>query len=85
MRREPLKTMPTIAWLSSAKIQIFADDHMPPHFHLFRPRSNALVTIDDLRVIRGRADRRDLAEARAWSERHPGRLRERWRRLNERG
>jgi hypothetical protein len=31
--------MPTITVLSNAKIEMFADDHSPPHFHL-RGRAN---------------------------------------------
>jgi hypothetical protein len=77
--------MPTIARLSSAKILFFSDDNTPPHFRLCGPRWSALVAIDGSRVLRGRADRRDLAEAREWIERNPGSLQEAWRRLNERG
>ena len=44
--------MPTIARLGNAKVQMFADDHLPSHFHLFGPRSNALVAIDTLVLLR---------------------------------
>ena len=77
--------MPVIARLNNAKIQMFADDHAPPHFHLFGPSSNALVAIGTLTVIRGRADVRDLAEAVAWARANRRILIREWSRLNERG
>lgn len=55
--------MPTIAVLRNAKIEMFADDHPPPHFHLRGPNSRAMVRLDTLTVLRGTCDRRDLAEA----------------------
>ena len=76
--------MPTIANLSRAAVRLYADDHPPPHFHLVGPHSNALVRIGSLDVLRGRADRRDLVEARVWVAANPGVLEAAWRRLNER-
>lgn len=76
--------MPVIARLNNAKIQMFADDHVPPHFHLFGPNSNAVLAIGTLTVIRGRADARDLTEALAWAGANRGVLIREWNRLNER-
>ncbi|MFI5020879.1 MAG: DUF4160 domain-containing protein [Alphaproteobacteria bacterium] len=76
--------MPTIVRLAGAVIRIFADDHAPPHFHLIGPRSDAQVRLGTLEVLRGVADRRDLAEVAAWVASNPGVLEAEWRRLNER-
>jgi hypothetical protein len=76
--------MPTIARLSRAAIRIYADDHAPPHFHLIGTRSDAQVRLGTLQVLRGRADRRDLAEAKKWIAGNPGMLEAEWSRLNER-
>ena len=76
--------MPTITVLSNAKIEMFADDHSPPHFHLRGPNSNALIGLNTLSVLRGRASRGDLAEAFAWAKANVDLLEAEWRRLNER-
>lgn len=76
--------MPTIAMLTNAKIEMYAGDHAPPHFHLRGPDSNALVRLDTLAVIRGTYDRRDLAEAVVWARDHMNILTDEWSRLNER-
>lgn len=76
--------MPTIAELRNCKVQMFADDHVPPHFHLYGPDTNCLVDLATLQVIRGTYDRRDLEEARAWAEENVLLLAQRWSELNER-
>jgi hypothetical protein len=76
--------VPTVARLSGATIKIYADDHAPPHFHLIGANSDAMVRLGALKLLRGVADRRDLAEAISWASRHPGVLETEWRRLNER-
>jgi hypothetical protein len=76
--------MPTITTLSNARILMFFGDHAPPHFHLKGPNSKALVRIDTLAVLRGYADRGDLAEAIAWARANADLLSAEWSRLNER-
>jgi hypothetical protein len=73
-----------IARLSGAVIRMYADDHAPPHFHLIGAKSDAMVRLGTFEVLRGIADRRDLAEATAWASANPGALESEWRRLNER-
>jgi hypothetical protein len=77
--------MPTIARLSGAVIRMYADDHPPPHFHLVGAKSDAMIRLDTLDMLRGVADRRDLAEAVAWARSNLGALEMEWTRLNERG
>lgn len=76
--------MPTLARLSGASIRMYADDHPPPHFHLIGAKSDAMVGLGTLEVLRGIADRRDLEEAKVWSPLNEGVLEAEWRRLNER-
>ncbi|MCW2242257.1 DUF4160 domain-containing protein [Azospirillum canadense] len=76
--------MPTIIELSNSKVQMFAGDHVPPHFHLRGPNSNAMVRLDTLTVMRGKAHRRDLEEAIAWARANIDNLLSEWSRLNER-
>lgn len=76
--------MPTIVVLTNCKIQMFADDHAPPHVHLYGPNSNAQIALSSLTVFRGQADRRDFEEAVTWMRANALLLRQEWRRLNER-
>jgi hypothetical protein len=76
--------LPTLEWIGAVKIQMFADDHNPPHFHVTSPRGAVLVKIDDLTVLEGEIDRRDLDDAKAWAEKNRQVLSDEWERLNER-
>ncbi|MSO84668.1 MAG: DUF4160 domain-containing protein [Rhodospirillales bacterium] len=68
--------MPTLVELAKCKIQIYAGDHAPPHFKIYRPGTNANVAIETLEIIAGKAERKALREAL---------LRAAWNRLNARG
>jgi hypothetical protein len=75
--------MPPVRRLRNATLYVYANDHAPPHFHILGPSSNAMVDIETLQVIRGRFDRRDLAEAIAWAAENLELLRQVWRDLND--
>jgi hypothetical protein len=55
--------MPTVVKIGNIKIQIFADDHNPPHFHVKTPDGKALIRISDLTVMAGNIDRLSLSIA----------------------
>jgi Domain of unknown function (DUF4160) len=78
--------MPTIARLSNSKICIYADDHNPPHFNLRGPNSKANINIRTFEVMKGKASRTDLAEAKEWVNREGNMqaLLDAWSKLNER-
>jgi hypothetical protein len=76
--------MPTIMVLGSVKIQIFGDDHAPPHFHIVTPDGEALVRIADLRILAGRVRSRDLRRALTWAGQHREELIDAWTRYNSR-
>lgn len=61
-------------------------DHMPPHFHIRSPNSNALVDLRTLRLMRGTCDRNDLAAVLQWAGRPENQrlLQAEWDRLNAR-
>ena len=80
--------MPTLFRLrSSVWIQMFADDHNPPHFHIVGHDFEVMIRIDDLSILvgTGRMPRVILAEALDWARQNQERLRHEWIRLNERG
>ena len=45
--------MPTIAWFYGIAIQMFYDDHNPPHLHARYGRARALVRLSDGAIIAG--------------------------------
>lgn len=42
-------------------IRVYANDHLPPHFHAVGPDGEALFRIDDLTVMAGELRPRELA------------------------
>lgn len=76
--------MPTIARLGKILIRMFADDHAPPHFHVWTPDHQATVSIETLELIQGSIDAKALAVAVNWAKVHRDTLETEWRRLNER-
>jgi hypothetical protein len=75
--------MPTIRRFANCKIAIYADDHMPPHFHIEGRGFRAVVEIETMEVRAG--DVRKAAEAMAWATLNLELLRTEWVRLNRRG
>ncbi|MGO4838296.1 DUF4160 domain-containing protein [Rhizobiaceae sp. 2RAB30] len=74
--------MPTIGQIGNLKIQIFADDHNPPHFHVVTPEHQALVSIAELTIIRGELRSRDFSTVVEWAKAHIEELNHEWNRLN---
>ena len=70
---------------SALSIWVYAD-HMPPHFHVRSPKTNCLVEIRTLQVIRGKYDRKDYAAVVAWAsdDANMALIETTWRKLNER-
>jgi hypothetical protein len=74
--------MPTIQRFATCKIAIYADDHVPPHFHIGGRGFRAIVEIESLSVRAGSV--RQAADAMAWAAANIGLLRREWDRLNRR-
>ncbi|MGW6778971.1 DUF4160 domain-containing protein [Brucella pituitosa] len=74
--------MPTLIKIGNLKIQIFADDHNPPHFHVVTPDYEALIRISNFEVMTGNIDRRTLAAAIEWASDNKRILEDEWKRLN---
>lgn len=45
--------MPTVAIIEGMKIQFFANEHPPPHFHVTYAEYRALIRIDTMQVWKG--------------------------------
>ncbi|WP_423601228.1 DUF4160 domain-containing protein [Roseateles sp. MS654] len=75
--------MPTLIRLTKSRIDIYANDHLPPHFHVrANDGSKAAITIRDMVVIAGEVPRAALTEARTWAENRRPLLLKVWKELN---
>ena len=70
--------MPTIAWFYGIAIQMFFDDHNPPHFHARYGRARAIVRISDGQVISGELPPTALRLVREWALARRVELEENW-------
>ena len=62
--------MPKICRWRGIVIEMFNNDHPPPHFHAQYAKFEALVAIDTLIVLRSDLPRRVLSEVLAWARDH---------------
>ena len=60
--------MPTIIILDGIRIEIYTDDHPPPHFHVRAGRMRAKFDIATGELLRGSLDKRSLRKVRQWME-----------------
>ena len=59
--------MPTVAIIDGAKIQFYALEHPPPHFHVAFAEYRVQIDIESLRVIKGSLPPAKLAAVIAWA------------------
>lgn len=60
--------MPTVKRFDRCRIEMYFDDHPPPHFHVVTRKNERIVVVIETLVIQaGDADSRDTAEAFAWA------------------
>jgi hypothetical protein len=70
--------MPTLSTFYGILIQMFWQDHLPPHFHALYAEYEALIDIRTLEIIEGRIPRRALALVLEWAQEHRTELMEDW-------
>jgi hypothetical protein len=70
--------MPTISFFYGIAIQMFWNDHAPPHFHALYGEHEAVISIETLSVQRGSLPRRAMALVIEWAEEHRAELLEDW-------
>ncbi len=73
--------MPTVAIVEGVKIQLFAQEHPPPHFHAVFAEYRAQIEIGSLRVLRGRLPPAKLAAVVSWAETRREALMREWDRV----
>ena len=70
--------MPTIAIVDGVKIQMFYNDHTPPHFHAILGANEVLVAIRSLDVIRGSLPPAVQRRVLDWARQHQRELASNW-------
>jgi Domain of unknown function (DUF4160) len=72
--------MPTIAWFYGIAIQMFYNDHSPPHLHARYGRAKALVRLSDGEIIAGELPPTAERMVREWTLARRAELEENWQR-----
>lgn len=80
----PWGRMGKLIQIGNIIIRIYANDHLPPHFHIITPDADALVDIETLEILRGKLSRRSEAEALAWARANGNLIVDEWNRTNPR-
>jgi hypothetical protein len=70
--------VPEISRFYGIVIQLFADDHNPPHFHAHYGEHEASFLIESLSVLEGALPRRALHLVREWAELHRDEIHADW-------
>jgi hypothetical protein len=70
--------MPTIARFYGIVIQMYWDDHAPPHFHARYGRAKALLRISDAAVIAGELPPTATTLVRRWALARRAELEHNW-------
>ena len=77
--------MPELSRFLGMVISIYFDDHNPPHFHVEYNDNEALISINDLSIIKGSLPPRVVGLAMEWARLHQTELLENWNMLQEYG
>ena len=72
--------MPTIAYFYGIAIQMFYNDHSPPHLHARYGRARAIVRLSDGEIIAGELPPLATRLVRDWTLARRAELEENWRR-----
>lgn len=70
--------MPTFFIVFGCKVDIYFNDHMPPHFHVIYAEHEVLIEIATLEVIKGSLPNKKLKSILGWAEENQGVLQEIW-------
>ena len=57
-----------VARLNGLKIEVYPNEHPPPHFHVTSPKVSASFTIDECKKLEGVISSGDLQKVRYWHQ-----------------
>ena len=75
-----IAAMPRISEFYGIVIEMYFDDHPPPHFHARHGGDNAVISIEG-ELLAGSLPSRALRLVREWTKLHHAELQANWRRL----
>lgn len=75
--------MPQLSYFYGIVVQMYADDHPPPHFHARYSGHEVVVDIRELRIIQGRFPGRAMGMLLQWAAEHRDELLENWKRCEQ--
>ena len=70
--------MPTVAVINGIKIELYFDEHPPPHFHARYAEFVAQIDMVTLEIIKGSLPRPQLRTIQAWASPRRGALQRAW-------
>lgn len=76
--------MPEISRFFGIVIQMYDDEHPPPHFHARYAGQNLQVQIVPIRVLNGNMERRAVSMVLEWAALHQAELIDNWNRMRNR-
>jgi hypothetical protein len=65
-------------------ITVYANDHMPPHFHAVHPDFEAQIEIDSLTILRGSLSLAARKPVLEWAGANIAKIKTEWNRINPR-
>ncbi|WP_406603755.1 DUF4160 domain-containing protein [Neolewinella aquimaris] len=74
--------MPLLCTLDGVKVQMFMNDHPPPHFHVVFAEYKAQIEIATMKVMNGSLPKRKLKIVARWGRENERALSELFNRLN---
>lgn len=76
--------MGRLVQIGNIVIRVYANDHLPPHFHIITPDADALVDIESLEIIKGKLPSKVLKIAMRWVNENKTLIAAEWNRTNPR-
>jgi len=70
--------MPTICRFYGILVQMYYDDHNPPHFHAIYGDNKAVIAIGDLAILEGDLPPKAVGLVMEWAKAHKGELMKEW-------
>jgi hypothetical protein len=70
--------------IGKTQIRVYANDHLPPHFHIVHPDFEALIKIEDFSTYAGFLKGAAGKAAMEWSRANASTIKSEWNRVNPR-
>ncbi len=73
--------MPEVMRIGGIKIEMYFEDHGPPHFHVIEAEYEAKIDIMSLEILRGNIRARTYRKVKGWAEENRNFLLRKWEEL----